>query len=105
MGILEQTSTNLFLKDGVYSLWSRDIPNPVQTTKAPGANLYGTHPFIMARDTNNNWFGQFINLAAAQDWWVKNDAATGDVSLSIIATGGVADMYFFVGGNPDALVK
>jgi hypothetical protein len=65
MGILEQTSTDLFLKDGVYTLWSRDTPNPEQTTKAPGANMYGTHPFIMAKATDKTWFGQFINLAAA----------------------------------------
>jgi|TARA_B110000285_G_C15131559_1_gene623918 hypothetical protein len=65
MGILEQTSKDLFLKDGVYSLWSLDTANPVQTTKAPGANLYGTHPFIMAKATDSTWFGQFTNLAAA----------------------------------------
>lgn len=28
MGILEQTSTDLFLKDGVYTLWARDSANP-----------------------------------------------------------------------------
>lgn len=105
MGILEQTSTSLFLKDGVYSLWSRDDANPVQTTKAPGANMYGTHPFIMAKATDSTWFGQFVNLAAAQDWWIKNNAATGDVAISTIGTGGVADMYFFVGANPDELTK
>ena len=28
MGIFEQTSSDLFLADGVYSLWSRDSANP-----------------------------------------------------------------------------
>jgi len=65
MGILEQTSTDLFLKDGVYTLWAKDAANPEQTRKAPGANMYGTHPFIMAKATDKTWFGQFINLAAA----------------------------------------
>ena len=105
MGILEQTSTSLFLKDGVYSLWARDIPNPEQTTKAPGANMYGTHPFIMAKATDRTWFGQFINLAAAQDWWITNAATTGDVKINTIGAGGVADIYFFVGANPDELTK
>jgi hypothetical protein len=57
MGILEQTSTDLFLKDGVYTLWAKDAANPEQTRKAPGANMYGTHPFIMAKATDKTWFG------------------------------------------------
>lgn len=49
MGLWEQTGSDLFLKDGVYTLWSRDIPNPIEDGKAPGKNLYGTHPFFMAK--------------------------------------------------------
>ncbi len=26
-------------------MWSRDVPDPVQTGSLPAANLYGTHPF------------------------------------------------------------
>jgi hypothetical protein len=29
MGIFEQTTSDLFLKDGIYSLWNRDEANPV----------------------------------------------------------------------------
>lgn len=31
MGIAERVSNGLFLDDGVYSLWSRDQPDPVET--------------------------------------------------------------------------
>lgn len=69
MGLFEQTSSNLFLKDGIYSLWARDTANPEQTGKLPGQNLYGTHPFVMGRSqgdgTKQGWFGVFTNLAAA----------------------------------------
>lgn len=44
-------------------------------------------------------------MAAAQDWWIKNDASSGDVAVSTYGAGGVADMYFFVGANPDELTK
>jgi hypothetical protein len=47
MGLTEQVSKNLFLPTGVYSLWSRDIPDPVETGTPPGSNMYGTHPMLM----------------------------------------------------------
>jgi hypothetical protein len=49
MGLFEQTASDLFLKDGTYSLWSRDAADPAQNGKLPGTNIYGTHPFMMAK--------------------------------------------------------
>jgi len=65
MGLFERTSLDLYLPDGVYSLWSRDIPNPIEDGKAPGKNLYGTHPVVFATATDSSWFGVYSNLAAA----------------------------------------
>lgn len=96
LGLAEEVSTDLFLKDGVYSLWARDQPDPVQTGALPATNMYGTHPFIMGKATDATWFGVFYNLAAAQDWWLTNEVVTGDVSLKTIATGGVGDISIIV---------
>lgn len=49
MGLSERVSNDLFLETGVYSLWSRDTANPVETGQSPGNNMYGTHPFYMAK--------------------------------------------------------
>jgi hypothetical protein len=49
MGLAERTVSDLFLPDGIYALWSRDIPNPAEDGKLPGKNLYGVHPFYMGR--------------------------------------------------------
>jgi len=54
-------------------LWTRDQPSPIADGKLPGKNLYGVHPYYMAKATDGNWFGVYTNLAQAQDWWVKND--------------------------------
>lgn len=68
---LDQVSSDLFLKDGVYSLWAYDTADPVEDGKPPGKNMYGTHPFYMAKapqDTtpkSTGWFGVFTNLANA----------------------------------------
>ena len=65
MGLGEQVSSDLFLPDGVFSLWSRDAADPVQSGTFPSTNMYGTHPMYMAKATDNTWFGVYTNLAAA----------------------------------------
>jgi hypothetical protein len=100
MGLSQQTTSDLFLDDGMYSLWSRDPVDPQETVRNPDQNAYSTHPYIMGKDKGNGWFGMFANNAAAQDWWIKNNATTGDVDVKIMATGGVGDLYFFQGRNP-----
>jgi hypothetical protein len=73
MGLAERTVSDLFLPEGIYALWSRDAANPVEDGKLPGKNMYGVHPFYMAKDKAGKWFGVYTNLAAAQDWKVKYD--------------------------------
>ena len=51
MGLGERASTDLFYKDGVYSMWNRDIPLTNDDGKPPGKNEYGTHPFFMYKNT------------------------------------------------------
>lgn len=65
MGLFERVSSDLFLPDGVFSLWSLDTANPVETAKPPGNNLYGTHPIYMGMASDDTWFGVYTNLAAA----------------------------------------
>lgn len=46
-GLGERANKDFFFKDGVYSMWAKDIPTPIEDGKTPGNNLYGTHPFYM----------------------------------------------------------
>jgi alpha-glucosidase (family GH31 glycosyl hydrolase) len=105
MGLFERVASDLFLQDGVFSLWSLDTANPAETAKPPGNNLYGTHPLYMGQDQDSSWFGVFTNLAAAQDWWIKTDAsgATRNVGISTYAAGGAADIYIMMGADPNAV--
>lgn len=105
MGLAERVVSDLFLPDGIYSLWARDTASPIENGKLPSKNMYGTHPFYMAKATDANWFGVYTNLAAAQDWWVKNDKATGDVQINTYAAGGLGDMYFIFEQTPTKLVS
>jgi alpha-glucosidase (family GH31 glycosyl hydrolase) len=104
LGLTERVSTDLFLETGVYSLWARDTADPAETGKAPGNNMYGTHPFYMGK-TINGWFGVFANNAAAQDWWITNDKETGKVNLKTIATSGTGDLYIMTADTPNEVTK
>lgn len=96
MGLSQQTTSDLFLDSGMYSLWARDPVDPQETVRNPDQNGYSTHPFVMARGLGQqDWFGMFANNAAAQDWWISNNAADGNVGVKIMASGGIGDLYFF----------
>lgn len=105
MGLAERIVYDLFLPDGIYSLWTRDTASPTEDGKLPGKNMYGVHPFYMGKATDKKWFGVFTNLAAASDWWLTNDASTGQVTLKTWAAGGLGDVYFLFGDNPDAVTQ
>ena len=101
IGIGDRVSNNLFLETGVYSLWSRDAADPVDTRKSPGNNMYGTNPFYMAKAIDDSWYGVFTNLANAQDWHVYNPG--GIANIATYATGGIVDMYIMTGAGPDEI--
>jgi len=105
MGLAERTSNDLFLPDGVYSLWARDAANPPDTGELPATNIYGVHPFYMAPARDESWFGVYTNLAAAQDWWLVNDPDNGQVSLTAVATGGLADVTVILGADPNEVTR
>lgn len=65
MGLGDQVGNDLFLNDGVYSLWARDKGDPVQDGKMPGKNMYGVDPFVMGQSPDYHWYGIFMNNAAA----------------------------------------
>ena len=105
IGLSEQVASDLFLPDGVFSLWSRDQPDPVQTGKFPSSNMYGTHPVYFAKAQPQTWYGVFTNLAAAQDWFIQGNNSTGQVNIKTMAAGGLGDLFFFFGSNPNQMIE
>lgn len=105
LGERSQQNNSLFYQDGVYSLWVSDQGVPEDNGKPPGKNAYGMHPFYMFKNDIDIWVGVFTKLAAAQDWYVKNYRDTGAVETTMIAVGGIADIYFIIGQHPGAVVN
>lgn len=100
MGLGEKAKSGLFYDTGVYSYWALDTANPTETGRVPGNNLYGTHPFYMFKGGPSVWAGVYTNLAAAQDWYIYNEAELGYTNITTVAIGGVADIYVIIGYDP-----
>ena len=103
MGLGERIMDDLFYKDGVYSMWNRDATTPFDNGKPPGKNVYGTHPFFMFKHKKGSWVGVFTKLAAAQDWYIKNDSPTGKVDVTMIGAGGLGDIYYIIDTTPSGV--
>ena len=81
LGLTDSITGDLFLKDGVYTLWNKNSNSPLRDGALPGKNMYGSSPFYMAKASDMTWFGVYHNTIAASDWWVTNDAANNKVFL------------------------
>lgn len=101
MGLPDQTSTDLFLGNGTYSLWNREAAEPVETGKYPTENTYGSVPFVMGAASNHTWMGLYSNVAAAQDWEIKNFQERGVVDIAFFAVGGRGDISILQGHGPN----
>jgi alpha-glucosidase (family GH31 glycosyl hydrolase) len=59
----------------------------------------------MAEASNKKWFGVFTNLAQAQDWSIWNHPETGVVDITMRATGGIGEIFFLFGDQPNDVLK
>jgi hypothetical protein len=105
MGLSDQIRNDVFLKDGVYTLWNRN-DNTEADGQFPGKNSHGSSPFYMgkAEDASGSWVGVYHNSAAASDWWIYNDDTNGQAYIETYAVGGIGDIYIMTGDKPDTVV-
>lgn len=76
------------------TLWNRDM------APTPGANLYGSHPFYLALEDGGLAHGVFLLNSNAMDVVLQPSPA-----LSWRATGGILDVYVFLGPEPESVVR
>uniref|UniRef100_A0A8C0Y2K0 Lysosomal alpha-glucosidase n=9 Tax=Castor canadensis TaxID=51338 RepID=A0A8C0Y2K0_CASCN len=76
------------------TLWNRDL------APTPGANLYGSHPFYLALEDGGLAHGVFLLNSNAMDIVLQPSPA-----LSWRSTGGILDVYIFLGPEPKSVVQ
>jgi len=102
-GLGERVTKTLAYHTGVYSMYAKDVGNPVEDGVRPGDNEYGTHPLYMYSSGPGVWTGVYTNLINPQDWYIKTDEDAGTTDIRTIANGGLADLYVIVGFDPRAI--
>uniref|UniRef100_A0A8D1KFA1 Lysosomal alpha-glucosidase n=1 Tax=Sus scrofa TaxID=9823 RepID=A0A8D1KFA1_PIG len=76
------------------TLWNRDI------APAPDSNLYGSHPFYLVLEDGGSAHGVFLLNSNAMDVVLQPSPA-----LSWRSTGGILDVYLFLGPEPKSVVR
>uniref|UniRef100_A0A8D2D8J1 Lysosomal alpha-glucosidase n=1 Tax=Sciurus vulgaris TaxID=55149 RepID=A0A8D2D8J1_SCIVU len=76
------------------TLWNRDL------APTPSANLYGSHPFYLSLEDSGLAHGVFLLNSNAMDVVLQPSPA-----LSWRSTGGILDVYVFVGPEPKSVVQ
>lgn len=85
--------TSLPLQPNTYTMWSADHATPVNQ------NLYGSHPFYVDLRSSGKAHGVFVLNSNGMDVILSQN------SLQFNMIGGIIDMYFFLGPNPDAVIQ
>ena len=99
---------DFFLKEGIYTTWARDIPDPVDDGKPPGKNIYGSHPIYFTQSNGGNkYHWAMLNLNAnAQDTKISFTGDLGGQISHYISGEGIFDMYFIIEKKtPEDVVK
>jgi alpha-glucosidase (family GH31 glycosyl hydrolase) len=104
MGLSDQIRDDLYLEDGVYTLWNRNSNSPPADGLLPGKNSHGSSPFYMGKGTDAKWFGVYHNTVAASDWWIFNDETQGTTTIDTYSVGGIGDIYIMFADTPDAVI-
>lgn len=83
---------DFFLSEGVYTIWNRDEPSPVEDGKRPGNNIYGSHPIYFTQTNDlTEFFAVFDHNAGAQDYIIKK--ADKKYQITQIKTSGKTDQF------------
>ncbi|XP_077461287.1 lysosomal alpha-glucosidase [Stigmatopora argus] len=76
------------------TMWARDVP-PMEKT-----NLYGVHPFYLAKEEEKNAHGFFLLNSNAMDVVLQPGPA-----LTWRTIGGILDFYVFLGPEPGTVIE
>lgn len=93
MGTIEEIRDSLIIPDGTYGLWASSEDRK-----------HSINPFFMAK-VENGWYGVLINVAAAQDWQVKNFPKIGETKLKITAAAGMGEIFVIMGNTAEDVIR
>lgn len=101
---LGQHNAKFLLTEGIWTMFNRDQPgSPVATGKGD-EQLYGTHPFLMGKTTDNKFFGLLFYNSNAQQVKIRY-SPSGKSLINYVTVGGVLDVYYFMPDSADNIIR
>lgn len=91
------------MEPGNYTGWSNGVPPHPAPTEL-GHNLYGDHPFVLARLKDNTFVGIFFKNSNAKSLEYTH-VSEGRSILNFRSTGGVLDFFFFAAEKAEDVIK
>jgi alpha-glucosidase (family GH31 glycosyl hydrolase) len=96
---LGERVTDFKIKNGVYTIWAKGVPDPIDDGTPPAKQTYGNYPFYLATDASGRAHGVYLFNSNAMDVFVN------DKSITFRTIGGVLDFYIFTGPSPKDVIK
>eukprot|EP01022_Parablepharisma_sp_SALTPOND_P002386 TRINITY_DN1097_c0_g1_i1.p1 TRINITY_DN1097_c0_g1~~TRINITY_DN1097_c0_g1_i1.p1 ORF type:complete len:2193 (+),score=167.35 TRINITY_DN1097_c0_g1_i1:16766-23344(+) len=100
---LGERLANFSLREGNYTIFSRDQGAVIETRANPGHNLYGSHPFMLYQLRNGQFAAIFFKTSNALQVNLKFTGTTTTVRYSTV--GGIMDFYILYKGDAQFILQ
>jgi alpha-glucosidase (family GH31 glycosyl hydrolase) len=96
---------DFLLDEGIYTMWNRDEPSPIENGKRPGNNIYGTHPvYFTQTSAKDAFYAVFDHNVGAQDFIIRK-ATGGQYEITHIKTSGIQDQFIIMQTSMERAVQ
>lgn len=92
------------LNPGNYSSWADGREN-IHDDGSLGNNLYGDHPFVLAKLKDNSFIGIFFKNSNAKSLEYIHGGSDSQSVLNFRSIGGIMDFFIFVAEKPEDVIK
>ncbi|CAI2383231.1 unnamed protein product [Moneuplotes crassus] len=101
---LGQHNSKFLLSEGEWTMWNRDQPGSPKAEGEGKQQLYGTHPFLMFKTSDNKFGGILFYNSNAQNILIRF-SETGKALITYRTVGGILDIYHILSDTADEVIK
>lgn len=98
-GLGERNQKGFRFREGIYTLYSKDVPQIVEDGQAPGKNVYSSQPAYLMKEQSGSFHVCFYKTSSPMD------VLNADGRLTFKTIGGNIHVKLFLGQDPDSAVR
>lgn len=100
---LGQHNAKFLLNEGNWTMFNRDQPGSPVAKGEGRQHLYGTHPFLMAKTTDNKFIGILFYNSNPQQVSIRF-SSSGKSIINYKTIGGILDIYYIMADTADNVI-